>query len=80
MRFKITSHRPPERTEPPPLPASAAPVDARGLGDTLATVTKATGVAWLVQWVSTKTGWNCGCAGRIQWFNRLLPYGKNRLK
>lgn len=44
---------------------------SRGLGDTIAKVTHATGIAQLVEKVS---GGGCGCRGRQDKLNELFPY------
>jgi hypothetical protein len=43
-----------------------------GLGDVVAKVTRATGIAQAVEFV---TGGDCGCPGRQAALNRLVPFG-----
>jgi hypothetical protein len=58
----------------------AAPADeieappSRGLGDTISKFTHATGIAQAVEAVSKATGVPCGCKGRREWLNKMVPY------
>jgi hypothetical protein len=45
----------------------------KGLGDTVAVITKATGIEALVK---SLFGENCGCDARQEELNKLVPYGK----
>jgi hypothetical protein len=45
----------------------------KGLGDTVAVITKATGIEALVK---SLFGENCGCDARQEALNKLVPYGK----
>jgi hypothetical protein len=45
----------------------------KGLGDTVAAITEATGIKALVK---TLFGENCGCDLRQEALNKLVPYGK----
>lgn len=47
---------------------------SRGLGDTFAKVTKATGVKKIVDTVSKAIDVPCGCPERQDTLNRLFPY------
>jgi hypothetical protein len=47
---------------------------SRGLGDTIAKVTHATGIAQAVDFVSQLVGLPCGCAERQQRLNEVVPY------
>jgi hypothetical protein len=47
---------------------------ARGLGDTVAAVTKATGISRVVKTVTAWLGIPCGCADRQEALNRAFPY------
>lgn len=47
---------------------------SKGLGDTIAKVTKATGVKSVVDAISSATGKDCGCEGRRDTLNRIFPY------
>ena len=47
---------------------------SKGLGDTVAKITKATGIKKVVDTVAKKTGKDCGCAKRQNNLNRLFPY------
>lgn len=44
---------------------------SRGLGDTIAKITEATGVAKVVKKIAGK---DCGCRGRQEALNKILPY------
>jgi len=46
---------------------------ARGLGDRVATITSATGIAAVVRAVSAATGTDCGCAKRRAALNAAVP-------
>jgi len=50
------------------------PPTSRGLGDTIAKITHATGIAQAVEAVSNATGVPCGCKERQEWLNRVVPY------
>ena len=45
----------------------------KGLGDTVAAITEATGIKAVVK---ALFGENCGCAIRQEKLNELVPYGK----
>jgi hypothetical protein len=45
----------------------------KGLGDTVAAITQATGIHALVK---SLFGENCGCDARQEELNKLVPYGK----
>ena len=47
---------------------------SKGFGDTVAKVTKLTGVKAVVDKVAEKTGKDCGCNKRRDTLNRLIPY------
>jgi len=47
--------------------------ESTGLGDTLAKITKATGIDKLVKFVA---GEDCGCEERKEKLNKLFPYAK----
>jgi len=47
---------------------------SKGLGDTVARFTKATGIKKAVDTVSKATGKDCGCGKRQDTLNRLFPY------
>ena len=47
---------------------------SKGLGDTVAKITKATGIKKVVDTVSKVTGKDCGCGKRQDTLNRLFPY------
>jgi len=49
----------------------------KGLGDTVAAITKATGIEALVKGIF---GENCGCADRQEKLNKLVPYSKEETK
>lgn len=50
------------------------PAKSRGLGDTVAKITRATGIDRLVKAVAKKRGKPCGCAGRQAALNKAVPY------
>jgi hypothetical protein len=56
-----------------PAEETAAP-PSRGLGDTISKFTHATGIAQAVEAVSKATGVPCGCKGRQEWLNKMVPY------
>ena len=48
---------------------------SRGLGDTIAKITYATGIAKAVEVVTEALGIeDCGCGGRQEWLNGAVPY------
>ena len=47
---------------------------SKGLGDTVAKITKATGIKKVVDTVNKATGKDCGCNKRQDTLNRLFPY------
>lgn len=48
---------------------------SRGLGDTIAKITHATGIAKAVEVVTEALGIeDCGCESRHQWANEFMPY------
>ena len=47
---------------------------SRGLGDTVAKFTKATGIKKVVKTINKVTGKDCGCNKRKENLNRLFPY------
>ena len=48
---------------------------SRGLGDTIAKFTKATGIAKAVEVVTEALGIeDCGCGARHEWANEFMPY------
>jgi|TARA_Y100000289_G_C3900167_1_gene138739 hypothetical protein len=47
---------------------------SKGFGDTVAKVTKLTGIKAVVDKVAEKTGKDCGCNKRRDTLNRLIPY------
>ena len=48
---------------------------SRGLGDTIAKITHATGIAKAVDVVTEALGIeDCGCSGRQEWLNEAAPY------
>ena len=50
---------------------------SKGLGDTIAKITKATGIKHVVETVSKATGKDCGCKKRQEKLNKIFPY-KNK--
>ena len=49
---------------------------SKGLGDTVAKITKATGIKKVVDTVAKAAGKDCGCGKRKDALNRLFPYNK----
>jgi|TARA_R110000824_G_scaffold2245_1_gene10525 hypothetical protein len=49
---------------------------SKGLGDTIAKITKATGIKKVVEKVSKAVDKDCGCGKRQDTLNRLFPYNK----
>lgn len=47
---------------------------SRGLGDTIAKITKATGIKYIVDKISEATNTNCGCNDRQETLNNKFPY------
>jgi|TARA_R100001463_G_scaffold36478_1_gene78733 hypothetical protein len=47
---------------------------SKGLGDTVAKITKATGIKKIVETVSKAVDKDCGCGKRQETLNRLFPY------
>jgi hypothetical protein len=47
---------------------------SKGFGDSVAKITKATGIKKVVDKVSKVVGKDCGCAKRQDTLNRLFPY------
>lgn len=50
---------------------------SRGLGDTVAKITHATGIAAGVKAVTTAMGIDCGCGKRQDTLNKLIPFQGN---
>ena len=49
---------------------------SKGLGDTVAKITKATGIKKVVEKISEVTGKDCGCDERQEALNKKFPYKK----
>ena len=49
---------------------------SEGLGDTVAKITEATGIAKVVEKVSKAVNKDCGCKKRREALNRMFPYKK----
>lgn len=54
---------------------NAAQNISRGLGDTVAKITHATGLDKLAELYTELTGKPCGCSQRQEALNKLFPYG-----
>jgi hypothetical protein len=54
------------------------PKKSRGLGDTVAKITKATGIKAAVDTVFDAMDKDCGCKERQSKLNKLFPYGKKK--
>jgi hypothetical protein len=50
-------------------------VESKGLGDTVAKITHATGLNKLAELYTQITGKDCGCKSRQEALNKLFPYG-----
>lgn len=48
--------------------------ESRGLGDTIAKITKATGIKKVVDAIADATGADCGCSKRQETVNEMFPY------
>jgi len=53
---------------------------SQGLGDTIAKITKATGIKAVVDAVSEATGRNCGCQERQNKLNEMFPHKQKKTK
>ena len=49
---------------------------SKGLGDTIETITEATGIKQGVEALSKALDWDCGCDERKEKLNALFPYKK----
>ena len=47
----------------------------KGLGDTVGRITTKTGIKKAVDYVSEKTGKDCGCSARKEYLNERFNYG-----
>lgn len=47
---------------------------SRGLGDTIAKITTATGIKKVVDTIAQATGADCGCEARQETLNEMFPY------
>ena len=50
--------------------------ELRGLGDVVERFTEATGIKAAVKVVENLTGVPCGCDGRRDWLNKIVPFGE----
>ena len=50
--------------------------ELRGLGDVVERFTEATGIKAAVKAVEHLTGVPCGCDGRRDWLNKVVPFGE----
>ena len=50
--------------------------ELRGLGDVVERVAMATGIKAAVKAVENLTGVPCGCDGRRDWLNKIVPFGE----
>jgi hypothetical protein len=48
--------------------------ESRGLGDTIANFTTATGIKKVVDTIAEATGTDCGCSKRQEALNEIFPY------
>jgi hypothetical protein len=49
----------------------------KGLGDTIESITEATGIKTVVEMFTKATGIDCGCSERKEKLNNLIPYRRN---
>jgi hypothetical protein len=56
------------------------PSESKGFGDTIAKITKATGIKAVVDAVSEATGRDCGCEERQSSLNKMIPYKQKKTK
>ena len=54
--------------------------ESQGIGDTIAKITRATGVKAAVDAVSEATGRDCGCQKRQNALNEMFPYKQKKTK
>jgi hypothetical protein len=67
----------PSTPAPPPFVPQVAPQEqSKGLGDSVAKFTHATGLDKLSEAYTAITGKDCGCASRQEALNKLLPYSQ----
>jgi|TARA_R110000751_G_scaffold63593_2_gene131073 hypothetical protein len=57
---------------------SNIPLESRGVGDTVAKITKATGIKKVVDTAFGAFDKDCGCKERQSKLNKLFPYGKRK--
>ena len=50
---------------------------SKGLGDSIEKITKATGIKTMTDIISKGLNVPCGCEGRRQALNNLVPYNKS---
>jgi len=53
---------------------------SKGLGDSIAKITEATGLKKIVDKISEATGIDCGCEERKEYLNKLYPYARTFTK
>ena len=51
-------------------------IESKGLGDTIAKITTATGIKKVVDTIAEATGTDCGCSARQEKLNEVFPYKK----
>ena len=71
----ILSYKSTHGTPPPSIKVEAS----QGLGDTVAKITKATGLDRLSEIYTSITGKPCGCAERQEALNKLFPYNPRNI-
>ena len=49
---------------------------SKGIGDSIARITKATGIKKVVDKIRAVTGIDCGCSDRKKLLNKILPYAR----
>jgi hypothetical protein len=53
-------------------------MEAKGLGDTVEKIAKATGLAGVAKVITEVTGKDCGCDKRKEMLNKAFPYKNSK--
>ena len=51
-------------------------MEHKGLGDTIESITEATGIKAIVETIANASNTDCGCKKRKETLNRIFPYNK----
>ena len=70
----------PRLEESPNPEKEEASKESTGLGDTIAKITKVTGIKAVVDTISKMLGKDCECEGRKEWLNSKVPYKPKKTK